>query len=106
MDKEKAYTRAIAQIRDSIGKVYYPGLNNEPLGRLNEVATRDQIRHFANSIGDTNPLWRDPEYARSSKYGHIIAPPLFLNAFYHAIIPLVPGTFAMPTGLSCEWFKP
>ncbi len=32
------------------------------------------IKRFADAIDDTNPLYRDVEYARNSKYGTIIAP--------------------------------
>jgi len=31
--------------------------------------TRDAIRHYAHGIGDDNPLWCDPSYARQSRYG-------------------------------------
>ncbi|MFC1988226.1 MaoC family dehydratase N-terminal domain-containing protein [Chloroflexota bacterium] len=43
------------------------------------------IRMYADAIGDLNPLYRDEEYARKSKYGAIIAPPTFLCTFdpYH-----------------------
>jgi acyl dehydratase len=36
------------------------------------------IRHFADGLGDTNPLWTDEEYAKRTKWGGIIAPPCFL----------------------------
>lgn len=42
------------------------------------AATRDAIRHFAWGIGDNNPLWTDPDYARASRWGGLIAPPCFL----------------------------
>ena len=35
---------------------------------------RGAIRRFADAIDDSNPLYRDVEYARNSKYGTIIAP--------------------------------
>lgn len=41
-----------------------------------EVEKR-HIRQFAEAIGDTNPLYVDEEYARSTVYGGIIAPPSF-----------------------------
>ncbi len=44
-------------------------------------ATADAIRHFAEGIGDDNPLYLDPAYARSSPHGAIIAPPTFPDAF-------------------------
>jgi acyl dehydratase len=45
----------------------------------NEVATRDGIRHYANGFGDDNPLWCDPHYAASTRWGGIVAPPGFLE---------------------------
>jgi acyl dehydratase len=43
----------------------------------NKFITEDLIRHFAYAVGDPNPLWRDPDYARSTRWGGIIAPPTF-----------------------------
>ncbi|UCG84626.1 MAG: MaoC family dehydratase N-terminal domain-containing protein, partial [Dehalococcoidia bacterium] len=48
--------------------------------RQNEVASKDAIRQFCNGIGDENPMFRDPEYAIRTRWGHIIAPPMFLYA--------------------------
>ncbi|MGE0881032.1 MAG: MaoC family dehydratase N-terminal domain-containing protein [Acidimicrobiia bacterium] len=35
----------------------------------------DAFRHVAESYGDDNPLWCDPDYARASVWGESIAPP-------------------------------
>jgi acyl dehydratase len=43
-----------------------------------EVNRRDWQR-WAAAVGDRNPLWFDPEYARSHGYRDIICPPLFLQ---------------------------
>jgi len=43
----------------------------------NVEATRDAIRHFAHGCGDDNPLWCDPAHGESSRWGSIVAPPLF-----------------------------
>ncbi len=43
----------------------------------NEVASADSIRHFANGIGDDNPIFCDPEYAAGTRWGDVIAPPMF-----------------------------
>ena len=40
-------------------------------------ATRDNIRHYAHGIGDDNPLWCVPEYAKKTKFGDVIALPSF-----------------------------
>ena len=49
-------------------------------------ATRDNIRHYAHGIGDDNPLWCDPDYARATRYGTIIAPPSFLFALTTSVL--------------------
>ncbi len=41
---------------------------------------KEPIRRFADAVGDPNPLYWDEEYARSSKYGSIIAPPGFISS--------------------------
>jgi len=37
------------------------------------------IKRFAEAVDDPNPLYRDEEYARRTKYGSIIAPPGFFG---------------------------
>jgi acyl dehydratase len=39
------------------------------------------IRRFAESIGDTNPLYRDEEYAKSKGYRGLVAPPAFIGQY-------------------------
>ena len=51
-----------------------------------QVTARD-ITRFAQAIDDPNLLYNDPEYAKKSKYGSIIAPPLFCQMFAYSDIP-------------------
>ncbi len=72
-------------------------------------ATRDNIRHYAHGIGDDNPLWCDPDYARSSRYGTLVAPPSFLFACDRVVSGYVgglPGVHAMFAGCDIEWMRP
>lgn len=72
-------------------------------------ATRDNIRHYAHGIGDDNPLWCDPEYARNTRYGDVIAPPSFLFAcdrFISGYCGGLPGIHAMWGGADWLWHKP
>ncbi|MEQ8232312.1 MAG: MaoC family dehydratase N-terminal domain-containing protein [Gammaproteobacteria bacterium] len=72
-------------------------------------ATRDNIRHYAHGIGDDNPLWCDPAYARGSRYGDIIAPPSFVFACDRVVSGYVgglPGVHAMFAGCDITWLKP
>jgi acyl dehydratase len=43
-----------------------------------EVIRRDWQR-WAAAVGDDNPLWFDPDYARANGYRDVICPPLYLQ---------------------------
>lgn len=40
---------------------------------------RRDWQRWAAAVGDHNPLWFDPEYARFNGYADVICPPLFLQ---------------------------
>ena len=44
-----------------------------------DVASADNIRRYADAIGDFNPRFRDADYARATKYGRLIAHPHFFR---------------------------
>jgi acyl dehydratase len=52
------------------------GVMTQPV--INEVE-KGAIRRYAEAVGDPNPLYSDPEYARNSRYGEIICPPGFFG---------------------------
>jgi acyl dehydratase len=69
-------------------------------------ATRDNIRHYAHGIGDDNPLWCDPAYARTSCLGDLVAPPSFVFACDRVLSGYVgglPGIHAMWAGADLRW---
>ena len=71
-------------------------------------ATRDNIRHYAHGIGDDNPLWCDPTYAKGTTFGDIVALPSFLFACSRIISGYVgglPGVHAMWAGADWTWHK-
>jgi len=43
-----------------------------------DLASSDNIRRYADAIGDFNPRFRDSDYARATKYGRLVAQPTFL----------------------------
>jgi acyl dehydratase len=47
------------------------------LGPWNRVASDDSIRRWAICNGDDNPLYIDPAYAASTRWGGVVAPPGF-----------------------------
>ena len=74
-----------------------------------QLASHDAIRHFAHGMGDANPLWTDPEYAATTRYGSVIAPPCML----YAMDDICSGQFGglagihnMFAGTRFEWFQP
>jgi acyl dehydratase len=72
-------------------------------------ATRDNIRHYAHGIGDDNPLWCSPDYARTTSYGDVIAPPSFvfaLNRILSGYVGGLPGIHAMWAGADLTWHRP
>ena len=42
---------------------------------------REKIREFASAVGETNPLYFDPEAARQAGYADVVAPPMFAVVF-------------------------
>jgi acyl dehydratase len=54
--------------------------------RQYDVTQRD-IKRFAQAIGETNPLHFDEDYAKSSRHGAIVAPPLFCQMFAFEDVP-------------------
>jgi acyl dehydratase len=57
--------------RDFIGRRF-------PASQTYEVG-RELIRRFAAAIGDADPVYTDPEAARTAGYPDVIAPPTFLT---------------------------
>ncbi len=54
--------------------------------RRYQVTARD-IRRFAQAIGATDPVHSDEAYARTTRYGTIVAPPLFCQSLTYDEVP-------------------
>jgi len=63
------------------------GLCGKPL--TTEVE-KGAVRKFARAIGETNPLYFDPEYAVTTRFGAMIAPPTFVSALMSMDLPPLP----------------
>ena len=90
------------------------GVERPIIRQWHSEATRDTIRHWAEGIGDVNPLWTDPAYARKTKYGRLVAPPSFLfscwqGPMYRDTKPSrgagLPGIHRIWAGDSWEWSR-
>jgi acyl dehydratase len=75
---------------------------------FNTEVTRDTIKHFVDGTGDINPLYRDREYAKKTKYGCLTAPPSFLETINYAQHPqgVPPGMQGFLSGSQWEYFRP
>ena len=85
-----------------------------------DLASADNIRRYADAIGDFNPRFRDKDYAKVTKYGCLIAPPTFLSSSAHHLDPLAheevsderlggyhtAGARAFNSGNEWEYFRP
>lgn len=84
----------------------------------NIEVTRDAIRHFAFSCGDDNPLWSDPAHARASRWGALLAPPMFYVSTGTNLAPkpdaetkalfkgLFKGVSKYYSGVEWTWWRP
>lgn len=72
--------------------------------------TKEEISAFAQALGETNPLYTDEEYAKTTPYGGIIAPPTFCVVFRsYARLPdlkLNYGKRSFDGGKECTFLAP
>ena len=71
----------VDELRSRIG---VPGA----LETARDPVNQPMIRHWCDAMGDHNPVYTDPEQARASRHGEIVAPPAMLNAW---TMPGLPG---------------
>jgi acyl dehydratase len=84
---------------------------------FHSVITRDAIRHFAQGIGDDNPIWYDEEAAKRTVWKRMFAPPTLLYSGYSGQAPeddeapfavdnLLPGMFGLWASDQWTWRRP
>ena len=73
----------------AIGKVFAPA---------DYAVGREKIREFAAAVGETNPLYFEPEAARAAGYADVVAPPMF--AVVYATRSVAPALFDPEVGLN------
>ena len=47
--------------------------------------TKEQIKAFSQSIGDSNPIFNDQAAARAAGYADVVAPPTFCTLMVHQV---------------------
>ena len=106
---KKRLEEYIERRQNEVGKVKAWQIDEDFTWRWsNQVASEDLIRHYSDAIGDTNPLWRNVNYARNTRHGGIIAPPYFITCIAPTAVGDEPDDIphgGMNAGCECEWFK-
>jgi acyl dehydratase len=69
-------------------------LNTDVIGKTYPPSTyavgREKVREFAHAVGESNPLYHDPEAARKAGYADVVAPPMFAVVYgMRAVMPVL-----------------
>ncbi|AYJ85182.1 acyl dehydratase (plasmid) [Sphingomonas paeninsulae] len=84
-----------------------------------QTATTDNIRNYAHGCGDDNPLYCDPEYAKGTRWGSVIAPGMMAGVINSPMLgdrtpdeiralkkSLFRGVHVFVSGSTWDWYRP
>ena len=92
---------ALEEWKDRIGLKFRVG------NVFNQSLSYEAIRNYVNGIGDSNPLFRDKEYASKTSYGRLVAPPNWLYSVFPTwVLQGLPGVHAFHSGNDWKFHKP
>lgn len=99
-DEGRITDEALAAARELIGAKLRPE-------QYLRDASVDSITIFSNGIGDLNPLYRDQEYARWTRFGGLIAHPCFpwVHHWPGRSYWGLPGVHGFGIGIDCEFYR-
>ncbi len=80
----KITPEGIERYRNRIGVLIKEG------APFNQEPHKDTIRHFAHAYGDDNPIFCDEDYAKTTRWEGLIAPPMYLLSLDNTGTPAVP----------------
>lgn len=109
MEERLAYLKKLLDVRKFDKETVAAGL---PRGCyiFNDVASADNVRRWAAAMGDLNPRFMDSEYAKKTKYGRLVAPPLFLQSVCFVGTGMLEteteGARGFHSGSEWEFFQP
>jgi len=97
----KITPEGIQSLRDKIGILMRSHTT------FNTTSNSDQVRHWADGIGDANPLWSDRSYGRNSVVGTNLASPSFLYTISMGVVQMgLAGVHSFQSGSNWHWLKP
>jgi acyl dehydratase len=74
---------------------------------FNQNASYEAIRNFSNGVGDSNPLYRDEEYSKATRFEALVAPPSWVaSVFPHWVLQGLPGIHADHSASDWEFLRP
>ncbi|UCC90563.1 MAG: MaoC family dehydratase N-terminal domain-containing protein [Dehalococcoidia bacterium] len=74
---------------------------------FNQTVSYEALRNFVNGVGDSNPLYRDEDYAKRTRYRRLIAPPSWLYSVFPTwVLQGLPGVHAFHSGNNWTFYKP
>ena len=73
-DSESVSAKVRALVGQPTGGTGKPSLAPDPVNQ-------PMIRHWAYAMADMNPVYIDPEFAASSRFGGIVSPPVMLQSW-------------------------
>lgn len=87
-DSEAQRAAFVESLRAGIGK-------QSPSTPTRDPVNQSMIRHWCDAMTDHNPVYVDPDAARESTHGEIVAPPSMLQAWgMRGLMPMTPGSAA------------
>jgi acyl dehydratase len=98
----KISEEALAQLRSRVGmklRIHHDSGNRN--------VSEETIRRFVNGTGDINPLYRDQDYAKNTRYGKLVAPPSWLySVFQMGVMQGLAGVHGWHSGDDWDFYKP
>jgi acyl dehydratase len=96
---------AVARLKARIGRVY--PIDDPYVRHVNQ----DSITHMARGLGDMNPLFVDPEYARKTRWEKLVSPPALFYAVAWGSWDLrrgqgLPGVHGLHSGDHWRYYRP
>lgn len=96
---------AVEKLQSRMGRVY--PINRPYVRHVNQ----DSIGHVARALGDNNPLYTDPDYARGTELGKMVAQPGFFYAVAWGSWDLrrgqgLPGVHGLHSGDGWKYYRP
>ncbi|MCL0048546.1 MaoC family dehydratase N-terminal domain-containing protein, partial [Dehalococcoidia bacterium] len=74
---------------------------------FNRTASFEAIRNYSNGIGDANPLYREEEYGKQTRYGAMVASPAWVMSVFPVwVLQGLPGIHADHSATDFSFYRP